>query len=94
MLILLSDKNNSIRFRTEQYVTANINAITITEAQFEYISEGLRWDCVNGGFADGASYIYVIKNGGQKVEYRRQGFGPRYSWVTVRPGSTGGTNTN
>ena len=49
---------------------------------------------MNGGFADGASYIYVIKNGGQKVEYRMQGFGPRYSWVTVRPGSTGGTNTN
>lgn len=81
MLILLSDKNNSIRFRTEQYVTANINGITITEAQFEYISEGLRWDCVNGGFADGASYIYVITSD-KTVKYVRQEYGGgRFKWV-------------
>ena len=81
MLILLSDKNNSIRFRTEQYVTANINGITITEVQFEYIIGDLRWDCVNGGFGDGASYIYVITNDKPIKYVRQENGGGRFKWV-------------
>lgn len=68
-------------FGTEQYVTCNFEGITITEAQFEFMNEGLRWDSVNGGFADGASYIYVITSDKTVKYVRQENGGGRFKWV-------------
>lgn len=68
-------------FVTEQYVTCNFEGITISEAQFEYIIGDLRWDCVNGGFGDGASYIYVITNDKPIKYVRQENGGGRFKWV-------------
>ena len=41
----------------------------------------LRWDCVNGGFGDGASYIYVITNDKPIKYVRQENGGGRFKWV-------------
>lgn len=45
------------------------------------MNEGLRWDSVNGGFADGASYIYVITNDKPVKYVRQENGGGRFKWV-------------
>lgn len=45
------------------------------------MNEGLRLDSVNGGFADGASYIYVITNDKPVKYVRQENGGGRFKWV-------------